>query len=77
MIIGGAIALRSPTAGLAHASGRPVPSWRSVDVTLRCLRSSISVAASMADCASRTVSSSTSVWMPAPMSLRSASVSGP
>jgi len=28
MTIGGAIALRTPTAGLAHASGRPVSSWQ-------------------------------------------------
>ena len=48
--------MRSPTAGLAHASGRPVPACRSVDVVSLCDRSSVSATASMAALASRMVS---------------------
>src|SRR4029077_9225129 len=75
MTIGGAIAFRTPTAGLDHASGRPVCSWRRV-VTVRFLRWSIAVTISTAACASRAVASSMSVWIPASMSLRIAAVNG-
>src|SRR5882757_284419 len=73
--MGGAIALRSPTAGLVHASGRPVSAWRRIEVS-ECVRSSVSVVASMAAMASRMVSSSTPVRMPAAISLRMDCVSG-
>ena len=76
-----------PSAGRSHCAARqrdwPTPAAVRCPVTQRrrpgraaCARAS-RWTASMADCALRTVSSSTPVRMPAAMSLRSASVNGP
>lgn len=59
-----------------YASGRPVSSFRSVEVLFCCTATSRSVTDSIAACASAMVASSTPVRTPASISRRTASVNG-